>query len=95
MQNIFVSRYNPELQSKAKWAGTIEPEDRSWIVFIDTDNVPHLYLHRGISTAEAEERGFTPYDPATCRGIRGEYVESRNFPEGEKLTPNHPSTPPV
>ena len=44
MQKINVYRYP---QPKAVgWAGTIEPEDKSWIAFIDLDGVPHFYLHR-------------------------------------------------
>lgn len=95
MQSIYVSRYNPELQSKAKWAGTIEPEDRSWILFIDTDNVPHLYLHRDISPEEAVARGMMPKDPATGKGVGGEYLEVASFPKDEKPTPNQPSTPAI
>lgn len=93
VQNISISRYNPALQSEAKWSGNIEPEDRSWILFVDTDNVPHLYLHRDIGVAEAKDRGLTPKDPETGYGVGGEYLEAGNFPKDEKPTPNQPLVP--
>lgn len=34
MQNIHVKRY----ETPGLWAGQIEPEDRSWVLFIDSDN---------------------------------------------------------
>ncbi len=41
MQNIHVSRYsNPE---SVGYQGTVEPEDRSWIVFVKLDGSPSLW----------------------------------------------------
>ena len=87
MQSIAINRYGEQKPTRA-WDGSIEPNDRSWILFVDTDNVPQLYLHRDISGDEAIERGMAPYDPATKKGVRGEYVTAANMPEGERPTSN-------
>ena len=44
MQNITVRRYSHPLQ--VGWAGYIEPEDLTWIAFIDLTGAPKFYLHR-------------------------------------------------
>lgn len=42
MQNIHVKRYsNPEAVG---YQGTIEPEDRTWLLFLDLEGRPSLYL---------------------------------------------------
>jgi hypothetical protein len=42
MQNIIIGRYdNPE--KTGGWAGWIEPEDRSWILFIAADGTTKFY----------------------------------------------------
>lgn len=53
MQNIVVGRYTkvPEappgaVQVADEWQGWIEPEDRSWIVFVEHDGTPHVFLNR-------------------------------------------------
>jgi len=44
MQNIHVKRYkNPEAVGYQGW---LEPEDLSWIAFIDLEGKPVFYLHR-------------------------------------------------
>ena len=48
MQNIKVSRYAHPKQHG--WAGYFEPGDKSWIMFIGTDNKPHVFLHRDPAT---------------------------------------------
>jgi len=46
--NITVGRYsNPE---SVGWAGWIEPEDMSWIVFVDLEHNPKIYLDRDSET---------------------------------------------
>lgn len=45
MQNIIVKRYD-DPKAVGGWAGWIEPEDKSWIAFIDTNGAPKFYLHR-------------------------------------------------
>jgi hypothetical protein len=52
--NFKVSRY-PESKN---WAGCIEPDDRSWIMFVDRDNRPTVYLNRD------ETGGVMPDDPS-------------------------------
>lgn len=48
MQNIVVSRYaDPKALG---WAGCIEPDDRSWIAFIDRDGRPLVFLKRDPQT---------------------------------------------
>ena len=48
MQNIIVGRYEyPEFTG---WAGWIEPEDKSWIVFVKNDHSVEVYLERDPET---------------------------------------------
>jgi len=42
MQNIKVGRYS----QNDHWAGWIEPEDMSWIAFIDLEGKATFYLNR-------------------------------------------------
>ncbi len=50
MQSINVRRYsNPKAVG---WAGWIEPEDRSWIAFIDLEGRPLFFLNRDPKTGE-------------------------------------------
>lgn len=45
MPEITVARYtNPK--DVGGWLGTIEPKDKSWIIFIDADGRPVLFPHR-------------------------------------------------
>lgn len=73
-QNVHVSRY---ADSKV-WAMAIEPDDKSWIVFVDADGKPHLYLvvdieDDGLNFAtEAEAVAHADDEPKpTGRIIRG------------------------
>jgi hypothetical protein len=44
MSNITVGRYdNPKAVGFSGW---IEPEDKSWIAFIDTEGKPTFFLNR-------------------------------------------------
>jgi len=57
MQNINVTRYaNPKAVG---WAGWVEPDDRSWIVFIGLDGRPVAFLNR-----DPESGAILPDDPA-------------------------------
>jgi hypothetical protein len=48
MQNVHVKRYaNPQ---QVGWAGYLEPEDRSWIAFIDLEGRPVFFLDRDPKT---------------------------------------------
>jgi hypothetical protein len=44
LQNIIVGRYGRE--DGADYAGWIEPEDRSWIVFVKEDHTVEVFLDR-------------------------------------------------
>lgn len=45
MQNITVGRYtHPETQEY--WQGWLEPDDKSWIMFIAADGSPTVFLDR-------------------------------------------------
>lgn len=61
MQSIRVSRYsNPQ---QIGWAGYIEPEDKSWIAFIDLNGAPRFYLNRDPETGRVlpdEAAAITP-----------------------------------
>jgi len=48
MGNITVGRYdNP---AEVGYQGWIEPDDRSWVMFVGTDNVPAAFLNRDPET---------------------------------------------
>lgn len=49
MQNISVKRYSDP--KATGWAGWIEPEDKTWIAFIDLEGKPTVFLHRSPSGA--------------------------------------------
>lgn len=40
MQDIKIERYNTP---NASWGGNIQPEDRSWIIFLDPNGCPSMY----------------------------------------------------
>jgi hypothetical protein len=44
MQNISISRYTDP--KATGWAGYVQPEDRSWIVYVGLDGRPVVFLHR-------------------------------------------------
>lgn len=53
MCNITVGRYSPSEGTvqpdgtiRQHWQGWIEPDDRSWIAFIDMDGKPTFFLNR-------------------------------------------------
>jgi hypothetical protein len=55
MQNIHVGRYSKESIDGAPgvgnfWQGWVEPDDKSWIVFIDIDGHPVVFLNRDPKT---------------------------------------------
>lgn len=53
--NIHVGRYtNPE--TRKYYQGWIEPDDRSWIAFIDADGKPQFFLDRDPDGAVIETR---------------------------------------
>lgn len=55
MQNIHVQRYaNP---ASFGYQGTIQPEDRSWIVFVDKDGEPTLWRRVAISSSDTPDGG--------------------------------------
>ena len=43
MDNIKIGRYSALTEG---WAGWVEPEDKSWIVYIQSDGTPIVYLNR-------------------------------------------------
>ena len=50
MYNIKIGRYSfPEKLSHG-WEGWIEPEDKSWIVYVASDGKPVVYLDRDPDT---------------------------------------------
>ncbi len=48
MSNIHVGRY--KYPKSVGYAGWIEPEDMSWIAFIDLKGIPTFYLDRNPKT---------------------------------------------
>ena len=59
MQNIHVKRY--ESAQGTAYQGCIEPEDRSWIVFIDDAGAPALSPR--VEVKEADGKVAHPYEP--------------------------------
>ncbi len=60
MQNIHVKRYSHP--SKVGYAGSIEPEDRSWILFIPDDgSVPQLWQQGEVEVKDGQTMsGYLP-----------------------------------
>lgn len=55
MTNIIVGRYTNPTTLKY-WQGWIEPDDKTWIAFIDREGKPTFYLDRDPSGAVIEIR---------------------------------------
>ena len=74
MQNIHVKRYsNPE---GARHLGWIEPEDRSWLLFIDAEGHPVLMLRKDVEqTPESTESTYVN----ACAVVDGEGVEVKQI----------------
>lgn len=84
MQSIFVGRYKQGSQKPHRaWDGWVEPEDRSWILFIDNDGHPSLWRYRALDVAAKKERGLDD-------NINGEYVPEGEWPKGATPAPNQP-----
>jgi hypothetical protein len=67
VNNIVVKRYAyPE---SVGWQGWIEPEDKSWIAFIDMDGRPVFYLNRDPETGAI-------LGPPSPQGVPGEFNSS-------------------
>lgn len=47
MGNITVTRYAPDTTG---WQGYVEPDDKSWIVFVHDDGHPVVFLNRDPET---------------------------------------------
>lgn len=43
MGNIKIGRYDHESVSR-EWAGWVEPDDGSWIIYLDAEGKPGLYF---------------------------------------------------
>ena len=66
MQNIHVKRY--EHPENVGWAGTIEPEDGSWILFIPLDQakMPSLFIE--VEVPEDENANLEDKHVKTIKG---------------------------
>jgi hypothetical protein len=61
MVNITVDRYRPYTGTVSEgvrdvaedWQGVIEPDDKSWIAFVDKDGKPLVFLDRDPKTGAA------------------------------------------
>ena len=77
MQNIHVKRY----ETPTVWAGSIEPEDRSWIVFIAADGASTFWRranvdHKDIGDAE---HGYVDAElPTGCCNNSGVPLETQS-----------------
>jgi len=49
MGNIKVGRYS-NLETQKYWQGWVEPEDLSWIMFVNAAGEPVVFLNRNPST---------------------------------------------
>jgi hypothetical protein len=59
MQNIHVKRY---ADTNHGYQGTVEPEDRSWVLFLPKDGEPELFL--SVETEDADGKTVNGYMPA-------------------------------
>jgi len=50
VQNIIVGRYS-ELES-AGYQGWLEPDDKTWIMYVANDGTPTVFLNRNPDTGE-------------------------------------------
>ena len=67
MENIKIGRYQDPAMRK-HWQGWIEPEDKSWIVFVRADGTPKVFLDREAETgAIIYERGAEGQPVSTYR----------------------------
>lgn len=67
MQNIHVSRYT---DASAGWQGSIEPEDRSWVVFVKEDGSPQLWFR--VETVDGDgKRDHAYMDAETLSSVDG------------------------
>lgn len=58
MQNIHVSRYR---DTEHGYEGTVEPDDRSWILFLPKDGLPELFLEaEAVDEDGLTVRGYVP-----------------------------------
>lgn len=80
MPNITVGRYNKDMQD---WQGWLEPEDKTWIMFIRADGSPIVYLDRDPETGAV----FTHQGDAPI-------VDMRVIDGIERPTPTGPSVEP-
>lgn len=64
MGNITVTRYAP---GTTGWQGYLEPEDKSWIVFVHDDGHPAIFLNRDPGTGAVLESGETEPVPGVLR----------------------------
>ena len=71
MQNIIVRRY--EHPESTGWAGWIEPEDKSWIVFVKNDHTVRVYL---------EHRVDVPSSPLSSLLLPGRMTGRTAWPDG-------------
>jgi hypothetical protein len=63
MQNIHVKRY--ESSQGTGYQGCIEPEDRSWIVFIDNAGAPALWRRVEVRDTDGKtEHAYAPTEAA-------------------------------
>lgn len=53
VQRVSVGRY--EQPDEVGWRGWVEPEDKSWIVFVPVDGPPLLFSQRDSSGAVVEQ----------------------------------------
>lgn len=58
MQNIHVKRYHGQ---PAGYSGTVEPEDRSWILFIELDGAAKLWVRQSVESSDGKtESEYVP-----------------------------------
>lgn len=73
MSNITIHRYH-SADTRKYWQGWIEPEDRSWIVFVRADGSPIFFLERDSESGAVlvDEDVHIPYPGWIKRGTEDE-----------------------
>lgn len=53
MGNVTVGRYS-DPETRKEWQGWIEPEDKTWIMFVGADGKPTVFLDRDPETGACQ-----------------------------------------
>lgn len=93
MQNIHVKRY--EDPGATGFLGSVEPEDRKWIVFVHNDGTPNLWLRVKVHNFadQKTEHAYASAEYLAKAGIRIDDALSGEFDMRDIETAVNPPSP--